>query len=99
MNVTLRVSAELLDTIGEDQFEAYLRLFDATVVEKAGPDRYSCSPFTVVYRLDVPGAPEGAAEIVPAFENVVTNGNVSVRLHSIEWRDAHGRRIQEAADA
>jgi hypothetical protein len=98
MSVSLRVSEELLTTIGEEQFEAYLRLFDATVVEKAGPDRFSGNPFEVVYRLDVPGAPEGAAEVFPVFENVRSNGNVSVRLHSIEWWDANGRHIQEAAD-
>lgn len=99
MSVDLRVSEELLDTIGADQFEAYLKLFDATVVEKIAPDQYSCSPFTVVYRLDVPGAPEGAAEVFPVFENVRNNGSVSVRLHSIEWWDANRRRIREAPDA
>lgn len=95
MSVDLRVSEELLDAIGADRFEAYLKLFDATVVEKRDADRYSRDPFAVVYRLDVPGAPPHATEVVPSFQNVSENGGVRVTLHSIQWLDVIGRIITD----
>jgi len=98
MSVDLHVSEELLNAIGVDRFEAHLKLFDATVVERVDADRYSDNPFTVVYRLDVPGAPERATRIVPIFQSI--GASRRVRLQSIEWIDAVGRIVgpTEAAD-
>lgn len=101
MSVVLRVSEELLDHMGAGEFESHLGLFDATVLERVDADRYGSDPFSVAYRLDVPSAPPGAVEAVPVFQNVGENGNVSVRLHELQWLDAHRRKVEpmEAPDA
>lgn len=94
MSVILRVSEELLDHMGTGKFESHLKLFDATVLEKVDADRYGRDPFSVFYRLDVPNAPPDAVQAVPVFLNVGENGNVSVRLHDLQWLDAHGRNVE-----
>ena len=91
MTVELHVSRELLENIGANEFEAHLKLFGATVVDRRTRDFF----FQVIYDLDVPGTPVGATQVVPTFQNVGENGNVSVRLLGIEWLDALGRRIPE----
>ena len=93
MTVDLEVSRELLKEVSRGEFARYLDLFHATVVG----ERPAGNPFSVIFALDVPDAPKGAARVMPIFRNDGENGNVSVSLVGLDWWDAAGRRIHTEA--
>lgn len=83
--VRLRVSAAMDPHFDEEA----LRLLNATVVDKTPDPQSDC----FIYRLAVPGAPEGAVEMDPVFAQS-TDGLATVfSLQSYGWRRADGSPI------
>lgn len=89
MSVELSISTELLDAIGEDQLAHSLRMFDATIVSSRSDDH----GFSVVYALDVPDAPQGAARVEPTYG---IRGRTPY-LMNLNWYDVAGRLIHPQA--
>lgn len=85
--VTVTVSSELAEA-----FEAHAHeLAPARIVTK---DTES-NPFWWTYTLDWPGAPAGAARVTPVWYATYQGEQATVRLHHLEWYDAHGRPLPE----
>lgn len=84
--VTVTVSAELAEA-----FEAHAhQLAPGSIVSK---DTSGPHAFWHVYSLNHPGAPPGAVSMVPVWQSVRHGDGYQARLLTIDWYDAHDRRV------
>jgi len=89
MPIRLSASTELVDVIGPERFEDYLKAFNATVVGRSLADM----GLRTIYTLDIPDAPEGAARVEPLYGARYHGGKATPYLIRLDWYDAAGRLI------
>lgn len=83
--ITLLVSEELAD-----EFEAQAHLLAPARIVKKDTESNPC---WWTYTLDWPGAPPGAASVLPIWRASYEGAQVTVELQSLEWYDGAGHAV------
>lgn len=91
MTVDLRVSNELIETIGRDEIEQQLSILGEVVGSRPGDPL--ADPFSTTYSLDVADLPPGVASIMPTMQRYRDGAEWKTRVLNIECYDSDGNIV------